>query len=901
MYNKLSNAIKAANQKSLFSKTALLTSSAAIVLMGMTAQVYAQEAAAEGEEIVVTGIRGALKNAVDIKRNSDAVLDAISAEDVGKFPDADVGESLGRIPGVSVGRQFGQGQQISIRGASSQYTNTQLNGHTVATSGWFDQQSIDRSFYYGMMPSEMVGGIKVYKSSQADLSEGGIGGTVIVESRKPLDLDANAVFVSVKGDYGSVSEEVDPEISGLYSFKNDSETFGILAAASVKKTDYLRAGTEVLLGWGGSVAPSAFHQDRENTAFNIAAQYKPTDELEFGVNHMSLKMEGNNDNTSLFLFPNAAKGTDAGCTQSNAAGVCTLQTRSGGTGWNDVNAWAQTWVRESSMDSKTTTADFKFATEGVTLDGLIGTTKSDGGTTLTANYGWAMQNHSGGYDGTFDATGDTYKVNTKKKSFTVADWTLVDISTPDQAGRGPAGKGWGPEGWSLKGGPRSDKEDFLKLNASFDVNLGAIESIKTGISAAKHEVNTTQFIYANNAKYDGVPTDFWTGEQNPAGNGFMLPKPNFDAMMGKAKSVLTTATLDNSAEVNLEEKNNAAYVMFNFKAEGVSGNFGLRYINTDISSDYHPWDVTKKGTAGYDANGYRNAIATAESEYHDVLPSANVSFDLTDSLKLRTSLSEVVSRPNYENLFANTTQIGTADGTKGNEALFTGSVSLKPVKAAQADLGLEWYYGNGNMLSATYFLKDFSTFTVIDLKQHQTVGLNNDSGVDDWTIATAKDGSGAKIDGLELQALHAWDSGFGVSLNYTYANGTAPANAYPDQLGVFSDSSKHTVNAVGYWENDVYSARLAYNWRSEFMIREGQKFYGNRMQNAYGSLDVSLGWKVTDTVRLSFEGVNLTKSDTIQTGTASPTSNVKIDLQAGYPAWSFEGEARYMLGVSFKM
>lgn len=144
-------------------------------------------------------MRASMKASVNDKRFSDAVVDAVTAEDIGKFPDGDVGESLGRIHGVAVNRQFGQGQQVSIRGASSQLTSTLLNGHSVASTGWFDQQAIDRSFNYSLLPPEMVGGIQVFKSSQADIAEGGIGGTVIVKTRKPLDLDANSVFLSTKG------------------------------------------------------------------------------------------------------------------------------------------------------------------------------------------------------------------------------------------------------------------------------------------------------------------------------------------------------------------------------------------------------------------------------------------------------------------------------------------------------------------------------------------------------------------------------------------------------------------------------------------------------------------------------------------------------------------------------
>lgn len=216
---------------STFKKTALAANIAILLGGAVSVGALAAEAAdnnsnetANIEKIEVRGMRASMKASVNTKRFSDAVVDAVTSEDIGKFPDSDVGESLGRIPGVAVNRQFGQGQQVSIRGASAQLTSTQLNGHSVASTGWFDQQAIDRSFNYTLLPPEMVGSIEVYKSSQADIAEGGIGGTVIINTRKPLDLDANSVFLSAKGDYGSVSEEIDPEASGLYSWKNEDET-----------------------------------------------------------------------------------------------------------------------------------------------------------------------------------------------------------------------------------------------------------------------------------------------------------------------------------------------------------------------------------------------------------------------------------------------------------------------------------------------------------------------------------------------------------------------------------------------------------------------------------------------------------------------------------------------------
>ncbi|MGL6123773.1 MAG: TonB-dependent receptor plug domain-containing protein, partial [Shewanella sp.] len=253
------------------------------------------------ERIEVRGIRASLNASINTKKFSNAVVDAVTAEDIGKFPDADVGESLGRIPGIAVNRQFGQGQQVSIRGASNQLTSTLFNGNTVASTGWFDQQATDRSFNYSLLPPEMVGNIEVYKSSQADISEGGVGGTVIINSRMPLELDKNTLFFSAKQDYGSISEQADPEFSGLYNWKNDQQTVGVLLAAADATTHYQRNGIESNIGYG-EIVPTTFEQQRERSAFNAIVQYRPTDRLELGLNIMQLDMQANNANTSLFLI-----------------------------------------------------------------------------------------------------------------------------------------------------------------------------------------------------------------------------------------------------------------------------------------------------------------------------------------------------------------------------------------------------------------------------------------------------------------------------------------------------------------------------------------------------------------------------------------------------------------------
>ncbi len=870
---------------STFKKSVLATNIALLLSGAVSVSALAAEADAEAvntdniEKIEVRGLRASMKASINAKRFSDAVVDAVTAEDIGKFPDGDVGESLGRIPGVTVNRQFGQGQQVSIRGASAQLTRTLLNGHSVASTGWFDQQAIDRSFNYSLLPPEMISGIEVYKSSQADITEGGIGGTVVVKTRKPLDLDANTLFLSAKGDYGTVSEATDPAVSGLYSWANEDETFGVLVSAAGSQTDYQRNGIETLLGWG-EIVPTTFQQDRERTAYNIAAQYRPTDNLEFGLTVTSLDLKANNANTSIFLFP-TQQGVST-CNKTNAAGVCTDITHTGEGGF----AWAQTWAREAEMSSDTYDLDFKYEGEGFALEGRVGNTKADGGTSLTSNYGNSI-GQPGDFAGHYDATGEKIIIDIANKSFDAGDFN-GQLETA---------------GWALKKQPNTDEETYAQFDLTFPVDFGAITSIKAGVRYADHDVTqqTDAAIVGDIVAKDA--SEYYSGTIS-SGAGFTLPKPNFDAMIRDAKASVDGFTRDKSGYGTLNEKNLAAYAMANFEAEGIRGNFGLRFISTDIESDYYA--LSSSGQ-------FADELSTDKSSYSDVLPSINVTFDLAPDLLLRTTAAQVMSRPNYADLFATSTLPGLNDGTPGNEKLNRGSVALEPFKATQADVSLEWYFGGEGLASLTYFIKDVSSFITTRQKLNQQIGIEDDNlrdqgysacgvGVYDcWTVSEKYNANGGHIEGVELQLQDSFENGLGYSVNYTFADAGSPGENYPDKVGVFSDSSKHTVNLVGYYEMESFSARLAYNWRSEYMMRELPGFYGNRQHQDYGSLDLSMNYSVTDWMDLTFEAVNLTEEDSIQIG-VSPVDNPDViaEFKDNYPVWSFEGEARYKVGVALR-
>ncbi|QKX17488.1 TonB-dependent receptor [Microbulbifer sp. YPW1] len=873
-----------------------LSISAAVLSGGLMAPLaVAQDAL---EEITVTGIRGALQDAVNIKRDSTDLVDAVSAEDVGKFPDSDVGEALGRIPGITVGRAFGQGASVSIRGAAPSMTLTQLNGQNVASTGWFDQVPVDRSFNYSLLPAELIGGIEVYKSSRADLNEGGIGGTVIVNTRKPLDMEANTAWVGTTARVGTISDELSPEVSGLYSWKNDSETFGVLVAAAKEDREYVRRGTESDYRWSGDVAPTTFLQDQERTALDVTLQYAPTEELAFTLHAMSLDMEANNTNTSLYLFTLA--GDNVTCHTTNAAGLCTSSTTTNSQFGDLEPGWAagapgnetfnQTWGRLSSMSSDTFDFGTEYEGDGFRVSGNIGSTKAEGGTDFTTNFSHFPSVRAGDtmslWEGSIDATGKEIVINpTMDPSLTLDDY----------------GSTLSPEGWAVGSGPAKDEESYAQVDVEFDLNVGILTSFKTGARWTDHDVNRRSFA-GQLTPVEVAASEIYNGTFQVGQQGFTAPKPNLGAMVAATRDSLDSWVEERAGYSDLNEENTALYGMFTFETGALTGNFGLRYISSDVSRTQYDLDgsaLQEGDIAGN--NGYSYSLSTYGADYSDVLPSATVRYELSEDVVLRASAAQTISRPTYDDMLVSYN--GYDDSNALNQSVTQGSEGLLPMKATSADIALEYYYGDGNLVSATYFVKSIDDFVTSSVVLDQSIGLVDPDGGDSWNIETLQNSGGADIQGLELQIQHAFDNGFGVAANYTYTDGEVPTDAYMDQLALFTEASEHAYNLVGYWENDNFSARAAYNFRSEYLIREGGFWYGNRMHDDFGSLDLSFYWYATDNLDVTFEAINVLEEDDIQYGAADASSTetgMKGPLLEGFPAWSFEGEAVYQLGASYK-
>jgi len=185
------------------------------------------------QTIVVSGYRQSIDQNVQDKRDANSIVEVINAQNIAQFPAKNIADALAHVPGVVISRESGEGKTVSIRGLAPELTLTELNGNYVASAD--TSASLTRSFNYTLMPSNMFSDIKLYKSLEARLDEGGIGGNVDLRTRRPLEMKANDGFVTLTGAGSDNSSKITPQGSALWSWKNKDETFGILVAGSYQK------------------------------------------------------------------------------------------------------------------------------------------------------------------------------------------------------------------------------------------------------------------------------------------------------------------------------------------------------------------------------------------------------------------------------------------------------------------------------------------------------------------------------------------------------------------------------------------------------------------------------------------------------------------------------------------
>lgn len=851
-----------------FTKRTLYRSASAVAMLGTALSVQAQDTAStdggDFEEIVVTGIRGGLKAALTTKRNSNAIVDAISSEDIGKFPDKNVAESLQRVSGVTIARQFGEGQGVAIRGASQNMTLTTLNGQNVASTGWFVFEPPRRSFNYALLPSELVGNIEVYKSSQADLPEGGIGGTVVINTRKPLELDDLSIYGSLEGTHTNDSDEIDPQASALVSWKNDQGNLGVLVSGVYQRRQMQRQGNEAFWEWGAG--PVGFVQDRKRSALNATVQFQPSENLDVTLNYVRMQMDADNTNYALWLTQGNTSWSGVDVPDS-----CLLQGTPvcGPLG----GAYYQARPREATMKSSVYDFDSTYTGDGYVIDFQIGKTTSSGGTDFEMVLDDTQVTPIPG--GTYDFTGDRQ----------TWDFNGFDISSyaPDTLNMGT-----GP---NFNRTPKTDEEFYAQFDVERDVEWGLITSIKTGAKYTDHKVTSLRYEFTQDASFNNAlsVSQYRDGTIDVGQGDYQIAFYDFEAIKDLAKASITGEVEDLGAHSEIKEKNFAAYSMVNFEGDGFRGNAGVRWTHTSATSYYY----------------IDGQLTSSNAKYNEFLPSFNVAVDLSDDLILRTSAARVMTRPQYVDMYVNPNVTGTNDDLPNNQFWIVGNVGLEPFISDQFDVSVEYYFAEGSILSAAFFLKDVKNFVTnteyaADASDIPFNLVNPDEIANGWTVQERINGQTAMVKGFELQYQQDFGNGFGSVVNYTFTDSAADdAEIFADGNEVLSDASKHSFNVTGYYESEVFQVRASYNYRSKYMLRETGA-YANRIHKGFGSLDISASWFVTDQISIDLDVNNLLEQDAEQFGNnAFYTAN--SGFTNGFPLYAYETARRISLGVSFKL
>ncbi|NOU50878.1 TonB-dependent receptor [Pseudoalteromonas sp. JBTF-M23] len=794
------------------------------------------------EVIEVRGIRRSLEAALNTKRFANAVVDSVSAEDIGKFPDKNIAESLQRVAGVSINRGFvGEGSEVSIRGVDPTLTQVQLNGQFVASTGWFSQAANRRSFNMDLMPSEMIAGLEVYKSPVASIDEGGVGGTVVMRTRKPLELDANTFFGSVEANQNSLADETGFGATGLASWKNDSETFGVLVMASQleqigrarKSENYWEEG------WSAS-GIAGFDQDRERTALDVTFQYAPSDELELGAHFLRTELDAFNTNQN-FLTIN-------GTSYVNGSGRYTLLDAGAGdvegnrrylkgtvteAGWlaQDTN------TRNAVMKSNVVDFTASYMGENYKLSGAIGKTWADGGNGGNANGLWGQP-----VDGTNGITVDIDMDLANSMVMVPNGVSLTDTSW--QANQGA----------SLSKVELEDEETYAQIDLDLDVDWGAISQFEAGIKVRNHEF--TAEAYAPTFKdgaiaalgtiadfADGNLTDF--NEVVTGGTPTSYTKLNGRKYWNYLNSNVQSWDFQEKDWNTVEEKVLALYAQGNFSGDSYRGNIGVRYVQTDTESQAY--------------NGLFTGKDVFKGDYSDWLPSFNLALDLQEDVILRMSAAKVMTRAGYSQLAGGYSGLPDTVPASGRLQASRGNPAIEPFRATQMDIGLEWYYDGNSLVSFALFNKDVASFiTTIKVDENlTTVPVPGN-----YEVSIPDQGRGGKIEGAEFQWQTNFGNGFGALFNYTYVDATGQTDDGKDiQL---PGSSRNAFNLTGYYESDMFTARLAYTSRDEFFAEGTALGNGNDSFDSQSFLDASFTWHATENFDVSLEGVNLTNEITYQ-------------------------------------
>jgi len=880
------------------------------------------------QSIEITGIRASILKSIATKRSADTNVDVVSAEDVGKMPDKNIADALSRLPGVNV--QYGgalamdEAERVSIRGTSPNLNLVTINGHALSAGDWHvgDQAGSGRSVGFGLMPSQLIGQSIVYKSSRADITEGGISGSVDIIPRKPLSFKKGVSGeVSLGLVHATLAKKTDPQISGLINWRNDEGTLGFMAQL-FKEDRHLRRDGQEIFGYNvvtaaqaaasgnadlagkrltGSLNSAMFEGVRKRSGGYFGAQFRPSKDIELNASAFYTELNADNYNSSGYALPFGLVN-GAGYLIQNARITGDVITsanivRPTGSTANVVGFQFDHFNRQGAQSTSSFyDLDGKWnVNDKLSVKGRVGYTEGSGKTASQPSLVYGLLNpQSIVLSQTSDAPAQ-YSINN-------AAGGAIDLTRVSNfamlTNQGAAVKAL-------------DKETYVHLDADYRVDLGILNNLKFGGRLATHDRTYAVVNPRWNAQDDAngpiaasspnfpftpitggslikttvlpdslrptpatlYPTNWFAGgEGNFPRNLFRFDQGQMKAFTDQYINWDPVLNRNLSGGFEVKEENNAAYVMGEFEVDAsLGGNVGVRLVQTKLRSV--SYQALVNGTAAGQCVPLQpcsvpgaivgSRVATfvqrvVETSNDDVLPSLNLRWDVQRDVVARLGLSRSLGRANYNEL---------AGAVTLNDTLLTGSSGnplLKPIRSNNLDVSLAWYFAPRAYVSGGLFTQKISDYVKTGVSAIDYFNISQNR-ITSYAV-TSRIGVAAKLSGAEAALEMPIVGGFGLGLNGTYVK-SEDADGVP-LLG----TSKFTYNLRGFYEDDKFSASLAWNYRTDYAIGfvgDGSRkpivnsagvitqYNGQQRYASEGALSLSIGYKFNKDLSIHLDGNNL--------------------------------------------
>ncbi|GAA0554025.1 iron complex outermembrane receptor protein [Rhizomicrobium palustre] len=905
MTSRISRARPASVRHTVLASTA--TSFAVLALA--TSGAFAQE---QMESVTVTGFRASLENTIVLKKESTQIVEAISAEDIGKLPDASIGEAISRLPGLATQRTNGRASDISIRGTSPDFSTTLLNGREQVST------NDNRSVQFDQYPAELMSGVVIYKTPSADLVGAGLSGTIDMRTTRPLEYDHRVISLNVRGQTNSLGELNPKEgqygwrLGGTYIDQFSGGKLGLVVGVSLM--DDLNPYQEYASwgypngGWCRSAAPcppatpvvpsnvvvpggAKFNSVVDGLKRNAALatlQYRPNEHFESTLDFFgsTFRDDWRVTRVEAPMYNWGSQDLLPGYTVNNGyvtGGTFTPGVHQIGreeSDRKDNDLWAIGWKNTYTNGPWSAMLD-------------AGYSSVQRHSRLLENYAGTSYGGGGGAVDPMPFTLDSNMVMHVAPKLDYGNYSNMLLADSGCWGN-VNGLNCAQQGY-LKYDKVHDHMATLKLELQRDLGAGFFKGVTAGLyftNRTKTKSTDEYFlvvksVWADANTYYAAHGNSYAGYTLPVGTPipdqyrtgvssglsyFGIPgfaSWNADAAFdgGFYSAIHNTGPWAYQKGYDVNEAVYTGYIKTDIDTllanHALTGNIGLQFVYTHQTS------------AGFGVSFPSNAPPiviplTGGLNYGQLLPSMNLSFEINDSSKIRLGGARELVRARMDQMVnVNSYSFGTsgfdpvtlADSCPAanwmNCSHWSGDVGnpkLKPWIADAVDLSYEYYHGKDTYLAIAGFYKNLESYIYKQTTPFDFTGYLTPTGYKPNSymgyVSQDVNGSGGNIAGIEVSgafsgsALSGWLEGFGLTGNISYTDSSMKGVSNSGTATPLPGLSKLVYNGTMYYDNEGFSARVNYNFRSRYyaQIKGFDNTYTNNEFKAQAWLGAQIGY-----------------------------------------------------------